>query len=97
MTTRSTQAVTARSRQAAERGNPAVEAAHLAVALLDDTETLARPLLQAVGADPVGVRAEASRRSTPCRRPGRLGAPRRRARAACSRCWAPPSGRPARE
>ena len=61
MTTRSTQAVNGAVRQAAERGNPAVEAAHLAVALLDDTETLARPLLQAVGADPLAVRAEAGR------------------------------------
>jgi ATP-dependent Clp protease ATP-binding subunit ClpB len=61
MTTRSTQAVNGAVKVAAERGNPAVEPAHLAVALLDDAETLARPLLQAVGADPLGVRAEAAR------------------------------------
>src|SRR5436309_2454519 len=42
----------------AERGNPNVEPAHLAVALLDDTETLARPLLQAVGAEPNAVRTD---------------------------------------
>jgi ATP-dependent Clp protease ATP-binding subunit ClpB len=46
---------------AAERGNPAVEPAHLAVALLDDAEGLTRPLLQAVGVDPMTVRAEAQR------------------------------------
>ncbi|WP_375478085.1 ATP-dependent chaperone ClpB [uncultured Jatrophihabitans sp.] len=60
LTTRSTQAVNSAVRTAAERGNPAVEPAHLAVALLDDAETLARPLLQAVGADPLAVRAELS-------------------------------------
>ena len=58
LTTRSTQAVNSAVKQAAERGNPAVEDAHLAVALLDDPETLTRPLLQAVGADPLAVRAD---------------------------------------
>ncbi len=61
MTTRSTQAVNAAARMAAERGNPAVEPAHLAVALLDDAETLARPVLQAVGADPLALRADFAR------------------------------------
>src|SRR3954468_4379386 len=61
MTTRSTQAVNGAVKVAAERGNPAVEPAHLAVALLDDAETLTRPLLQAVGADPLTVRADAAR------------------------------------
>jgi ATP-dependent Clp protease ATP-binding subunit ClpB len=61
MTTRSTQAVNSAVKAAAERGNPAVEPAHLAVALLDDADTLARPLLQAVGADPATVRADVSR------------------------------------
>src|SRR4051794_37632299 len=61
MTPRSTQAVNSAVKLAAERGNPAVEPAHLAVALLDDAETLARPLLQAVGADPMAVRADVSR------------------------------------
>jgi ATP-dependent Clp protease ATP-binding subunit ClpB len=60
-TTRSEQAISSAVTMAAERGNPAVEPAHLAVALLDDTETLTRPLLQAVGADPVAVRAEVAR------------------------------------
>ena len=54
LTTRSQQAVSSAVKTAAERGNPAVEPAHLAVALLDDGEGLTRPLLQAVGVDPLG-------------------------------------------
>jgi ATP-dependent Clp protease ATP-binding subunit ClpB len=61
MTTRSQQAVSSAVKLAAERGNPAVEPAHLTVVLLDDEETLARPLLRAVGVDPMQVRAEAQR------------------------------------
>src|SRR3954468_12864042 len=61
MTTRSQQAVSGAVTAAAGRGNPAVEPAHLAVALLDDTETLVRPLLQNVGADPGVVRADVQR------------------------------------
>ncbi|WP_375492196.1 ATP-dependent chaperone ClpB [uncultured Jatrophihabitans sp.] len=61
MTTRSAQAVNTAARTAAERGNPALEPAHLALGLLDDTETLTRPLLQAVGADPNAVRADVQR------------------------------------
>src|SRR3954463_2269953 len=61
MTTRSTQAVNSAVATAKGRGHPAVEPAHLAVALLDDAETLARPLLQAVGADPMAARAELQR------------------------------------
>src|SRR5579875_3888677 len=60
-TTRSDQAISSAVQAAAERGNPAVEPAHLAVALLDDPDTLTRPLLQAVGADPQAVRAELAR------------------------------------
>ncbi|MDQ1750940.1 MAG: ATP-dependent Clp protease ATP-binding subunit ClpB, partial [Pseudonocardiales bacterium] len=37
---------------AAERGNPAVEPAHLAAALLSDEQGLSRPILQAIGIDP---------------------------------------------
>jgi ATP-dependent Clp protease ATP-binding subunit ClpB len=59
MTTRSQQAVSTAVRSAAERGNPAVEPAHLLVALLDDSEGLPRPLLQGLGADPLAVRAAA--------------------------------------
>jgi ATP-dependent Clp protease ATP-binding subunit ClpB len=61
LTTRSQQAVSTAVRTAAERGNPAVEPAHLAVALLDDSEGLTRPLIQAVGVDPLAVRADAQR------------------------------------
>ncbi|HEX3337034.1 MAG TPA: ATP-dependent chaperone ClpB, partial [Jatrophihabitans sp.] len=61
MTTRSTQAVDRAASDARERGNPAVEPVHLAVALLDDKETLTRPLLQAVGADPQAARADLGR------------------------------------
>src|SRR5690349_1366715 len=60
LTTRSQQAVSAAVRTAAERGNPATEPAHLAVALLDDTEGLTRPLLATLGVDPLSVRAAAS-------------------------------------
>jgi ATP-dependent Clp protease ATP-binding subunit ClpB len=62
LTTRSQQAVSSAVKLAAERGNPAVEPAHLAVALLDDSEGLTRPLLQAVGIDPLAARAAAQRR-----------------------------------
>jgi ATP-dependent Clp protease ATP-binding subunit ClpB len=60
-TTRSEQAMNSAITGAAQRGNPAVEPVHLAVALLDDADTIARPLLQAVGADPAAVRAELAR------------------------------------
>ncbi|HLY94263.1 MAG TPA: AAA family ATPase, partial [Gaiellaceae bacterium] len=61
LTTRSQQALSTAVRTAAERGNPSVEPAHLAVALLDDAEGLPRPMLQALGADPLAVRAEVQR------------------------------------
>ena len=61
LTTRTTQAVNSAVKQAAENGNPTVEDAHLAVALLDDAQTLTRPLLQAIGADPLAVRADLAR------------------------------------
>jgi ATP-dependent Clp protease ATP-binding subunit ClpB len=61
LTTRSQQAVSTAVKNAAERGNPAVEPAHLAVALLDDTETLTRPVLQNLGIDPLALRADAQR------------------------------------
>ena len=52
LTTRAQLAVSNAVRDAAERGNPAVEPAHLAVALLADEQGLARPMVQAVGVDP---------------------------------------------
>jgi ATP-dependent Clp protease ATP-binding subunit ClpB len=61
LTTRSQQALSSAVKAAAERGNPAVEPAHLLVALLDDAESLPRPMLQAIGADPLAVRADAQR------------------------------------
>ncbi len=61
LTNRSQQAVSSAVKSAAERGNPAVEPAHLLVALLDDTDGLARPILQATGIDPLQVRATAQR------------------------------------
>ncbi|MGH8962305.1 MAG: ATP-dependent chaperone ClpB [Jatrophihabitantaceae bacterium] len=61
LTTRSNQAISSAVKTAAERGNPATEPAHVAVALLDDAEGLPRPLLQAVGTDPLAIRAQAQR------------------------------------
>ncbi|MEO9138429.1 MAG: ATP-dependent chaperone ClpB [Jatrophihabitans sp.] len=61
MTTRSVQAVNGAVAAAQQRGNPTVESAHLALALLDDKETLTRPLLQAVGADADALRAAFTR------------------------------------
>src|SRR5947209_5451048 len=61
LTTRSQQAVSSAVKAAAERGNPAAEPAHLAVALLDDAEGLTRPLLQALCTDPIAIRAEVQR------------------------------------
>ncbi|HYU65834.1 MAG TPA: Clp protease N-terminal domain-containing protein [Jatrophihabitantaceae bacterium] len=61
LTTRSQQAVSTAVKSAAERGNPAVEPAHLAVVLLDDAEGLTRPLLSAVGVDPLAARGAIQR------------------------------------
>jgi ATP-dependent Clp protease ATP-binding subunit ClpB len=61
LTTRSQQAISTAVKSAAERGNPAVEPAHLAVVLLDDAEGLTRPLLSAVGVDPLAARAAIQR------------------------------------
>jgi ATP-dependent Clp protease ATP-binding subunit ClpB len=58
LTTRSQQAVSAAVRTAAEKGNPAVEPAHLATALLDDEQGMARPMVQAVGVDPAVLARE---------------------------------------
>ncbi len=61
LTTRSQQAVSDAVRAAASAGNPAVEPAHLLVALLTDPDGIARALLQAVGADAGQVQAAAGR------------------------------------
>ena len=56
LTTRSQDAVSTAVKTAAEFGNPAFEPVHLLGAMLDETDGLLTPLLQAVGADPVQVR-----------------------------------------
>ncbi|TAM93595.1 MAG: ATP-dependent chaperone ClpB [Jatrophihabitans sp.] len=56
---RAQSAVSSAAKAAAERGNPAIEPAHLLVALLDDADGLPRPLLQKLGVDPLAIRAEA--------------------------------------
>ncbi|GAA4928528.1 ATP-dependent Clp protease ATP-binding subunit ClpB [Actinomycetospora succinea] len=57
-TTRTQQAVSAAVRQATVDGHPQVAPAHLAAALLDQTDGLTEPLLRAVGADPSAVRSD---------------------------------------
>ena len=57
-TTRTQQAVSAAVRAATVDGHPQVAPAHLAAALLDQTDGLTEPLLRAVGADPSAVRAD---------------------------------------
>ncbi len=57
-TTRTQQAVSAAVRAATVDGHPQVSPAHLAGALLDQTDGLTEPLLRAVGADPSAVRAD---------------------------------------
>src|SRR6266516_1736603 len=58
LTTKSQEAISAAVRLAADRGHPAVEAAHLLQALLAQTDGPATPLLRAVGADVADVQAE---------------------------------------
>ncbi|HJQ43715.1 MAG TPA: Clp protease N-terminal domain-containing protein, partial [Jatrophihabitantaceae bacterium] len=57
LTTRSQQALSAAVRTAAERGNPQVLPVHLALALLDDRESLTWPVLQHLDVDPAGSSA----------------------------------------
>jgi ATP-dependent Clp protease ATP-binding subunit ClpB len=59
LTTRSQEAIAAAQRLAVDRGQAALEPQHLLVALLEQSDGIAGPLLQAVGADPVDVRAKA--------------------------------------
>jgi ATP-dependent Clp protease ATP-binding subunit ClpB len=51
LTQRSQEAIAAAVRRAATEGNPQVESVHLLVALLSQGESIAGPLLEAVGAD----------------------------------------------
>src|SRR3954463_14445291 len=56
---RSQEAVTAAQRLAVDRGQAALEPLHLLVALLEQSDGIATPLLQATGAHPADVRAKA--------------------------------------
>ncbi|MCW2614599.1 MAG: clpB [Frankiales bacterium] len=59
LTTRSQEAVSASVRRAAAEGHPEVAPVHLLLALLDQNDGIAGPLLTAVGAEPSQVRARA--------------------------------------
>ncbi|WP_138735974.1 ATP-dependent chaperone ClpB [Modestobacter excelsi] len=59
LTTRSQEAIAAAQRLAVDRGQAALEPLHLLVALLEQADGIAGPLLQATGADPADVRAKA--------------------------------------
>ena len=58
-TTKTQQALSAAVQAAAAAGNPDVRPAHILVALLDQSDGIASPLLKAVGVDPVTVRNRA--------------------------------------
>ncbi|ONM49485.1 ATP-dependent chaperone ClpB [Nocardia donostiensis] len=58
-TTKTQAALTAALQAASTAGNPEIRPAHLLVALLDQTDGIAAPLLKAVGTDPATVRREA--------------------------------------
>ncbi|MGV9827641.1 ATP-dependent chaperone ClpB [Gordonia sp. NPDC003429] len=58
-TTKTQQALSAAVQAAAAAGNPDVRPAHILVALLDQSDGIASPLLKAVGVDPSSIRAQA--------------------------------------
>ncbi|WP_067671587.1 ATP-dependent chaperone ClpB [Nocardia miyunensis] len=58
-TTKTQAAFTAALQSASAAGNPEIRPAHLLVALLDQTDGIAAPLLKAVAADPAQIRREA--------------------------------------
>lgn len=58
-TTKTQAALTAAQQAASVAGNPEIRPAHLLVALLDQTDGIAAPLLKAVAVDPGTVRREA--------------------------------------
>src|SRR4051812_50171475 len=58
-TVKSQEAVAAAQELARTRQNPEIASAHLLLALLDQAESLAVPVLQKVGADPAVVRTQA--------------------------------------
>ncbi len=57
-TTKTQAAMTAALQSASSAGNPDIRPAHLLVALLDQTDGIAAPLLKAVGVDPTVVHRE---------------------------------------
>jgi ATP-dependent Clp protease ATP-binding subunit ClpB len=63
LTTKAQEALSAAIRQASSAGNPDVTPVHLLLALLEQPEGIARPLLEAVGADPVRLRAAVQRQA----------------------------------
>ena len=58
-TTKTQAALSAALQAASSAGNPDIRPAHLLVALLDQTDGIASPLLKAVGVDPATIRGEA--------------------------------------
>ncbi|CCW09833.1 ATP-dependent chaperone ClpB [Rhodococcus aetherivorans] len=58
-TTKTQAAMTAAMQSASAAGNPEIRPAHLLVALLDQTDGIAAPLLKAIGVDPTVVHREA--------------------------------------
>ena len=58
-TTKTQAALSAALQAASAAGNPDIRPAHVLVALLDQTDGIASPLLKAVGVDPATVRGEA--------------------------------------
>ncbi|MFF0544762.1 ATP-dependent chaperone ClpB [Nocardia thailandica] len=59
-TTKTQAALTAALQAASAAGNPEIRPAHLLVALLDQTDGIAAPLLKAIGVDPAEVGREAA-------------------------------------
>ena len=59
LTTKSQEAISAAVRRASAEGHPEVAPVHLLLALLDQGDGIAGPLLSAVGADPAQVRTRA--------------------------------------
>ncbi|MCO5970429.1 ATP-dependent chaperone ClpB [Actinoallomurus soli] len=59
LTQKSQEAVSVAVRRASTEGNPLVEPVHLLVALLGQSDGIAAPLLEAVGADPQAIRRRA--------------------------------------
>ena len=95
LTTRSQEAVAAAQRLAVDRGQAALEPLHLLVALLEQSDGIAGPLLTAVGADPADVRAkaEAALRRMPSVSGATVAGARRRP-ASCCAPSTPPASRP---